>query len=525
MYEIAEKRAAALAEGGYGDCLKGRRIGLEKESLRTSPHGTIAQSPHPEALGSPLTHPFITTDYSEALLELITPPKPDPGSALAFLGDVHRFVYSRLRQQEMLWATSMPCMIEGEEGVPIARYGHSNVGMMKTVYRRGLGYRYGKVMQIIAGVHFNYSFSEAFWGALQEVEQDRRPLGEYKSDRYFGLLRNLQRLGWLIPFLFGASPAVCKSFLRGTATDLEEFDSDTLYSPYATSLRMGDIGYQNNRENEIGVKACYDSLEEYVDALTFAIETPYPGYQKIGVKVDGDYRQLNPNILQIENEYYSTVRPKQLLEGNEKPSLALKRRGVRYIELRSLDVNVFEPLGVNLEQLQFLEALSVFCLLHGSPRICPWERAEIDKNEMAAAHLGRKPGLKLIRNGEEIGLTEWALEVCEAMAPVCELLDGDDPGRPYSTALESQWRSVEEPDRTPSARMLREMRERGESFFAFASRKSREHQAFLSEPSLDAGAERLFTEEARRSIDKQREIEAADAMSFDRFLEEYFAQE
>jgi glutamate--cysteine ligase len=524
LYEIAQQRAVALAEGGHRDCLNGRRVGLEKESLRTAPRGSIAQSAHPESLGSPLTHPYITTDYSEALVELITPPAPDPASALAFLGDVHRFVYSHLGE-EMLWAASMPCVLEGEDGVPIARYGSSNAGMMKTVYRRGLGHRYGKVMQVIAGVHFNYSFSAAFWEALREVEGDRRALGEYTSDRYFGLLRNLQRVGWLIPYLFGASPAVCKSFLKGTATDLEEFDADTLYSPHATSLRMGDIGYQNNRENEIGVKACYDSLEEYVDTLTFAIETPYPGYEKIGVKVDGEYRQLNPNILQIENEYYSTVRPKQLLEGNEKPSLALKRRGVRYMELRSLDINVFDPLGVNLEQLRFLEALTLFCLLDESPRICPWERAEIDKNEMAAAHLGRKPGLELIRNGEKIAMTEWAREICRAMAPVCELLDGEDPARPYSAALENQRLAVEEPDRTPSARMLREMRERGESFFAFAYRKSREHQAALSASPLDARTQRLFTEEARRSIERQREIEAADDRSFDQYLQEYFAQE
>jgi len=523
LYKLVSQRVAALAEAGHGQLLKGRRIGIEKESLRTTPEGTIAQSPHPAALGSPLTNRYITTDYSEALLELITPPQPDAASALSFLSDVHRFVCPRL-DDETLWATSMPCVINADEGVPIARYGDSNAGMMKTVYRRGLGYRYGKVMQVIAGVHFNYSFSPEFRAALRDVERDSRPLGEYVSDRYFGLLRNLQRLGWLIPFLFGASPAVCKSFLKGTATDLEEFDEDTLYSPYATSLRMGDIGYQNNRENEVGVKACYDSLEEYVDALTFAIDTPYPGYEKIGVKVDGEYRQLNANILQIENEYYSTVRPKQLLSGNEKPTLALKRRGVRYIELRSLDVNIFEPLGVDEQQLHFLEALTLFCLLGESPRISPWERAEIDKNEMAAAHFGRKPGLNLVRNGEQIVLTDWAREICDGMAPVCALLDGDDPARPYATALTNQRRSVEDPDRTPSARMLREMRQRSESFFDFAFRKSQEHQACFAERELDAGTERLFTEEARKSLEQQREIELTEEVSFDRYLQEYFAQ-
>jgi len=524
LYRLVRQRAEALARADFAELLKGRGIGIEKEGLRTTPEGTIAQTRHPEGLGSPLTNPYITTDYSEALLELITPLEKDADSALSFLDEVQRFVYSRLGD-EMLWTTSMPCVIAGEEGVPIAQYGSSNAGMMKTVYRRGLGHRYGRVMQVIAGVHFNYSFSDEFWRALRVIEDDTRPLDTYVSDRYFAILRNLQRIGWLIPYLFGASPAVCKSFLKGTATDLEEFDKDTYYSPYATSLRMGDIGYQNNQENEIGMKACYDSLEEYVDALTFAIETPYPGYEKIGVKVNGKYRQLNSNILQIENEYYSTVRPKQLLHGNEKPTLGLKRRGVRYIELRSVDVNTFSPLGVDREQLYFLEALTLFCLLHESPLISPWERAEIDKNEMAAAHFGRKPGLKLVRNGEQSALTDWALEVCDGMEPVCALLDGGDPERPYSRALANQRRAVEDPERTPSARTLREMRERGEGFFRFAYRKSKEHQEYFTGRPLDERTERFFTEESRRSIEQQREIEAADQVNFDEFLEAYFAQE
>ncbi len=523
MYRNAEQRLATFVSTGRQALLRTGRIGLEKETLRVGADGKIAQTPHPQALGSPLTHPHITTDYSEALLELITPPASSAGEALEFLRDTHRFVYERVGE-ELLWATSMPCVVAGEEGVPIAQYGTSNAGQMKTVYRRGLGYRYGRVMQVIAGVHFNYSLDEAFWRALQEQEGDTRPLQEFSSERYFGLLRNLQRVGWLIPYLFGCSPAICKSFLGDKPTDLEEFDPHTWYGPHATSLRMGDIGYQNNKENEIGVKACYDSLAEYVDTLTFAIGTAYPGYEKIGVKVNGEYRQLNANILQIENEYYSTVRPKQILQGNEKPTLALKRRGVRYIELRSLDVNAFEPLGVSEAQLRFIEALVLLCLLDDSPRISPWERAEIDKNEMSAAHYGRQPGLMLRRNGEQLTLQAWALEICNSLAPVCQVLDGDAPARPYSRVLAEQRAAVLEPERTPSARMLAEMRERGEGFFDFAWRTSQQWRAWFAEQPLSPQREGFFAELAAHSLEEQHRIEAADRLSFDDYLAQYFTQ-
>lgn len=523
MYQHAQQRLAGLVAAGQAHTLKQGEIGLEKECLRVDAEGRISQRPHPAALGSPLTHPYITTDYSEALLELITPPFSERRAALDFLQQTHQFIAQHL-EDELLWATSMPCVIPDETDIPIAQYGRSNAGMMKTVYRRGLGYRYGRTMQVIAGVHFNYSFADSFWDAFQALEGDARPRQAFINDSYFALLRNLQRVGWLIPYLFGASPAVCKSFLDDYATDLELFDANTFYGPYATSLRMGDIGYQNNKENEIGMKACYDSLDEYVDTLSYAIETSYPGYEKIGVKVDGEWRQLNSNLLQIENEYYSTVRPKQLLEGNEKPTLALKRRGVRYVELRSLDINAFDPLGVSEAQICFIEALMVLCLLGESPRIFPWERAEIDKNEMRTAHRGREPGLELMRHGERIRLVDWAKEVCEAMVPVCELLDRDESATPYSDALSAQWAAIDDPEQTPSARMLAEMRRHREGFYPFARRMSEQHQRYFR--ALELAPERMefFTAAARESLARQQAIEAADSQSFDAYLADYFAQ-
>lgn len=499
------------------------RIGLEKETLRVNHEGRIADTPHPAVLGSALTNPYITTDYSEALLEFITPPFTQMQEALAFLRDVQQYVYSKL-DDEILWATSMPCVVAGETSIPVAEYGSSNAGRMKTIYRHGLGYRYGKVMQVIAGVHYNFSFADEFWLQYQAMLNNQQPLDEFISTNYFIQLRNLQRLGWLVPYLFGASPAVCKSFLGGKPTTLTEFNENTYYEPYATSLRMGDIGYQNNKESETGIKANYDNLESYTQSLNKAINTPCPEYEKIGVKVDGEYRQLNANILQIENEYYSTVRPKQITEPNEKPILALRRRGVRYIELRSLDVNAFDPMGINETQLYFLEAMMLYCLLQDSPLINVDERVAIDQNELDVAHRGREPGLMLTRRDGAISLRDWGLEICDEMQAICEYLDSSVEGTPYSHALQQQRAAILDPELTPSARMLAEMRGNGEGFYHFAQRKSLAHADYFRQLAIDAERKALLEQSVEESLRRQQEIEAADDCSLDDYLMRYFEQ-
>ena len=525
MFKLVESRVKELFAHNENGLLNGRQIGVEKESLRVSPEGGISQLEHPLSLGAALTNPYITTDYSEALLEFITPPSEHIESVLDFLRDSQVYVYKKLQQDEILWATSMPCVVAGESSIPIANYGSSNAGQMKSVYRRGLGHRYGRAMQVIAGVHFNYSLPESFWPIYKELLGDSElSLKDFQSEQYFSLIRNLQRYGWLIPYLFGASPAVCKSFIGGVATSLEEFDKNTYFEPYATSLRMGDIGYQNNKESETGVKACYRSLDSYVKTLQSAIETPFPEYEKIGIKVDGKYRQLNANLLQIENEYYSTVRPKQILQNNEKPIIALKKRGVRYVELRSLDVNAFDPLGINETQLRFIEIFMLFCLLSESEQICFSEREEIDQNELLVAHRGRDPSLNLNHNAAKLKLKDWSTDLLNGMQSVSELLDQHKEGTPYQDALQLQRNKIMDPELTPSARMLNEMRENKEGFYHFAKRMSEQHNEYFTSLDLSAEKNQFFEDETIKSIEKQKQIEMNDNLSFEDYLESYFEQ-
>ena len=498
-------------------------FGLEKESLRVSVNGGIALTPHPEALGSALTHPAITTDYSEALIEFITPPLGSVAQALDYLADLQAYVYRRL-EDEILWATSMPCVLHGDQNIPVARYGTSNAGRMKHIYRVGLGHRYGRVMQVIAGVHFNWSLADALWPAFRLIEGRVCGLRDFRDQRYMAQIRNLQRYGWLIPYLFGASPAVCKSFFLGQSTNLPSFDETTYYAPYATSLRMGDIGYQNSREEGLGIKACYDDVQRYADSLLRATLQPADAWEAIGVRDGQEYKQLNANILQIENEYYSTVRPKQVLDGLEKPSLALKRRGIRYIELRSLDVNAYHPLGIDEVQGRFLEVFLLFCLLADSPLIDAGERREIDRNLLDVAHRGREPRLQLQHRGVRLPMRAWALEILESMLPVCETLDAIEGGAWFEDAVDDQINKVRAPDMTPSGRMLDEMRDNGEGFYQFARRLSQQHHRFFVERELSQETVTTLDAMAIESLAEQARMESEPQTDFQRFLADYFEQ-
>lgn len=526
MYQQVEQRLQTIEQQQLHAALRESRTGLEKESLRVTPDSTLVQTDHPKVLGSALTHPWITTDYSESLIELITPPQERATDALDFLLDIETFVYQHL-DHELLWTTSMPCVLHGEDDIRIAEYGSSNAGLMKHVYRQGLAWRYGKTMQVIAGIHFNYSIAEAFWEPYQAVLGHQGNLRDFRDEQYMALTRNLLRYGWLIIYLFGTSPAICKSFLGGRKAPetMRELNEYTLYEPYGTSLRMGNIGYTNSKENASGVQVCYDSVQSYTNSLWKAIHTPSAEYEKIGVKVDGVYRQLNTNILQIENEYYSTVRPKQPLQRFEKPVHALQERGIKYIELRSVDINAFHPAGLTHEQLRFLEVFMHFCLLQASPKIDAQERKMINSNQMLVAHQGRKPQLMLEQPERQISLQKWGNELLEQMLRVADLLDKVHGENTYNFAVQQNLALINDPELTPSAQMMREMQDKGASFFNFAQSKSRQHRDFFLKRHLSPEREAEFIQMAKESLESQQAIEKSDNMGFDQFLHAYFAGE
>ena len=518
MFQKIEQRISKLQNSRQLHLLCGGKKGLEKESLRVLPDGQLAQTPHPEALGSALTHPYITTDYSEALLELITPPRNDVMETIDFMRAIHQFIYAKVKD-EFLWGTSMPCTVNGEESIPIAEYGSSNVGQMKHVYLRGLATRYGRFRQLVSGVHYNYSFPSQNWEQYQCLEENRQPLQKFITDAYFGLARNVLRYQWLITYLFGNSPALCKSFLNGRDSAFQSLDPDTYYEPYATSLRISGLGHTNCNSPSLNVS--YNNLDAYVCGLTHAIKTPYQPYVDKGVIINGEQWQLNANILQMENEYYSAVRPKQPTRSGERPTMALKKRGVQYVEIRLLDVDTFSPIAVNEMQLRFMEAFTLFCLLQDSPPLTPQEEAELSYNQKQVASNGRMPGLKLRCYGRDIAFWSWAMDIMAQLDAVCEALDQDEPDHPYSKALVHQKQLIRHSTLTPSAQILAEIRVAGESFSSYVLHKSKEHQATLIAEPLPAEKRVLFKKEAKKSIEKQRHLEERKEVSFESFLQSY----
>ncbi|TWI62949.1 glutamate-cysteine ligase [Pseudoduganella lurida] len=523
MSTLLTRRLALLAAEPHRAVLRGGLRGIERETLRVQPDGQLARTPHPAGWGSALTHPEITTDYAEALAEFITPAEGDIATTIDKLDGIHRYAYSKLGD-ELLWSQSMPAALPAEADIAIAWYGPSNLGMLKHVYRRGLAVRYGKAMQCIAGIHYNYSLDEALWRVLADNEPADRKLSRtaYQSEAYLALIRNFRRHSWLLMYLFGTSPALNSGFLRGKPHKLDTLSADTLYLPFATSLRMSDLGYQNDAQS--GLRPHENSLDSYVATLTRAVNQPYEPYRKIGTKdANGEWIQLSTNVIQIENEYYSTIRPKRVIRTGERPIQALCNRGVQYVEVRCLDVDPFEPVGVSVTTGRFLDAFLLFCALDDSPAISELEGEVLARNFARTVKEGRRPGLTLTVDGREVPLRDAGEALLARIRPAAELLDGLRGDTQHTDALGQQAPKLADPERTPSAAVLRELARHGNSFAAFGLAQSEQHAAYFRAhpPTTEEAA--YFDKLAQQSVAEQAEIDAAPRGSFDDYVKAYRA--
>ena len=497
--------------------LRGITRGFERECLRVDAAGQMARTLHPAALGSKLTHPWITTDYAEALLEFITPPSQEAGFELDFMRDIHRYVAAHI-DSELLWAGSMPCVLGDDKDIAIADYGSSNAARFKRVYREGLSWRYGRTMQTIAGVHYNWSLPEEFWFAMKDCCQGPGRMQDFVSERYFGLIRNFLRFGWLIPYLFGASPAVCESFLQGRKSDLLELVPGTRYGPYATSLRMSDLGYQNRAQANLQVS--FNSLAEYTQALEAAIRTPDPYYEEIGVRDGTAWKQLNACLLQTESEFYAAIRPKRVAA--ERPAKALRNHGVQYVEVRLFDLNPEIDIGIAPEQSTFADVLLLMCLFRDSPPITSREQSENHENKRRVVNRGRQPDLHLLAHNREQWFRPLAHELFDDMQPFAAMLDAAYGGKRYASTLQSLRERIDHPEITPSAQVLAGVREAG-GFFHYAKHWSERHQRQLLAQPLDAATAARFQASVEASFLKQREIEQQEQGSFEEFVAAYYA--
>lgn len=522
MNSILQQRLAALSATEHLTSIVGIRRGLERECLRTQPDGRLAATSHNVALGSALTHPLITTDFSESLLEFITPVDTDINTTLAQLADIHTFTLHQLGD-ERLWPVSMPCYIADQDEIQLAQYGSSNVGRMKTLYRQGLKNRYGSMMQAISGVHFNFSFPAGFWSHYSQVLDAPSAEQSFISAQYLALVRNYKRMAWLIVYLFGASPALCSSFIqdRERQYPFQQLGKGTLYLPYATSLRMSDLGYTNSAQSSL--KITYNSLDEYIAGLHEAITMPSAEYANIPCDAHHGYQQLNSTILQIENEFYSTIRPKRTAHSGERPTCALAARGVEYIEVRALDVNPFSPVGISAEQMRFLDVFLCFCLLSDSPSLSHDEQLVTEQNLRKVVTDGRRQTLELNDAGQPRLMLDWAETIFAELMAVAQWLDKAYGGELYQSTIKQFYLCLLDPAKTFSGQVLNTLLSSQQDNGPFALQIAERYRAELRQRDYQCYSKQELTTMAERSLQQQQEMEAADTISFDAYLQDYFA--
>ncbi|WP_201615595.1 glutamate--cysteine ligase [Psychrobacter urativorans] len=506
--------------------LTGMLRGIEKEGLRVRPDGYLTQTPHPAKLGSKLTHPSITTDYSESLLELITDPRESPKDTLNKLRQLHVLVYQALPENELMWPLSMPCMLSADDAdIPLADYGSSNTGKLKTLYRSGLGIRYGRRMQTIAGLHYNLSFGDGLFESWQEKvastqnQEQPQTLTEFKNDKYLGLIRNFKRLTSLVLYLLGASPSVCPCFIAGREHDLLLMNDSTYYKPTATSLRMGKLGYTNSVQEHLDIR--YNHLPEYIEGLRRAIQTPHESFQKLGLNDDnGNPIQINDHILQIENEYYSPIRPKQIAERGETPTEALERRGIAYVEFRAIDLDPYSDVGIRLSSACFLEVMALYCLFNDSPDLLPIEEEELAINLERVVNEGRRDGLHILNNGTEQPLEGWMLTHLANMRPLAAMLDAHYGGNDYRTAVALMQGKAVHSESTISAQVNADSERLG-SMWQLGFTLAKQHRELLLQQTLSPNTQAKYEVLVEKSILQQAELEEAETEDFMEFLQQY----
>ncbi len=527
---ISQQTVLRYTASAASDVLADIKRGIEKESLRATDNGRLSLAPHPEPLGSALCNSWLTTDFSESLLEFVTPTFNSPAEVLAHLETLHQFTAQKLPDDELLWPSSMPCILPDDASIPLAQYGSSNSATMKTAYRRGLGHRYGRAMQTVAGIHYNFSLPMTFWEQEKEAassEWSSKSLREYIDYRYLGLIRNFRRNYWLLIYLFGASPVADQSFVQGRSHALENRGSSgDIFLPYATSLRMGDLGYQSKAQESLFV--CYNQLDTYVTTLKSAIRTPYQPYAEFGVEKDGVYQQLSTAILQIENEFYSPIRPKRVTRSGQTPANALTEGGIEYIEVRCIDLDPDAACGLTLDTISFLDTFLLSCLFADSPLCDEVEFKKIAANQKIVVEQGRKPYLTLTKriDGQsvEVSMRDWAIELLDGMEAAGSILDAVYQDSAFTESLRRAKGKILDPALTPSGKVLESLDSSNESFMEHTLGQAKDYRMALRQQTIPPKLADGLSRAAAESWDQQRAIEESDELSFAEFLNAYFDQ-
>ena len=468
------------------------RCGLERESLRVDSKGNLSLKPHPKSFGSPLTNPFISTDFGEAQIEWMTPPLTTFAKSEKFLEYLIAYSYEKIGK-ELFWPYSFPCSLPEE--IQSAKYGSSYLAQTKEIYRKGLKYRYGSGVQMISGIHFNFSFTHSFWEFLYLEINPKESFSSFVNNSYFHLMRNFLRESYLLTYLFGSSPVMNRSLIKEVPKDLDLLDQETVFGKYATSLRMSSYGYYSCIQHQLSIS--YNDFNSYLSDMEYAISTPKEEYKKMGI-----YRG-DEQIQQLESEHYTKIRPKCILQEEETPLKGLKKRGVEYIEIRSIDLNPFIPLGINDEQLLFLHQFLLYCLFKRSPEISIKEAKSLTTDQLRVALEGRNPKLNLLSQGKKI---------LKEIEPIAHLLNEG-----YVENLKKQKEKLKFPELTPSAQVIQELTRKKENLRSFSLRQAKLHRKTLQEKKLPLKMREKLDKSCEESLFAKQVLETKS----EKFLQGY----
>ncbi len=514
----------------FDSIIKSKLIGLEKESLRYFHNGELANTHHPKAIGASLTHKNITTDYAESQLELITRPHNNALFTLEELHDIHSFIYSKIGSDQILWPLSMPSNLPRPKDIMTAKFGASNQGQIKELYRSGLGYRYGKIMQLICGIHFNFSFSKDFWQEyFVHIENTPNWNQSDVNNKYMATIRNYMRISWLITYLFGASPIINSKFITSdTAISnyLKPFKNHCYIADFGTSLRSSSLGYHN--KPKVNSIINYNSLEEYAKNIYQAVTTIDPEFEEIGLYRGNKQIQINCNILQIENEYYGIARPKPDEKYNHTPIFkTLLNKGIHYLELRNFDLNPFSPIGIDIEQCLFIEAVMYYCLLSESPEFDLKERIHIKKNIETVALLGRQPDLLLKDKSTEKPLQDLANNIFAELKNIAHYLDHIDNSTKYSMVMDKYQEYINDSELTPSAKINTLLKSHDIEYTQYFLSIAKENLQYFKTNPLSAEKLKYYENLASDSLTAKNKLEEKDRLqdfNINNYLADYYSR-
>ena len=359
-------------------------FGLEREGLRVTKEGLLSLKPHPEVFGDKKTNPYITTDFSESQLELVTPVFRTTGEAVDFLDSLYNIAALELND-EYIWPQSMPANTPDHQNIPIASFPNEK---KDEKYREYLKSKYGAKKQLISGIHINFSLGEQLISTLYEQSGRKQPFRSFKQNLYLKLTRNYLRYHWLLVYILGAANITHKSYDNECLADLEEMPRETYAHTDAISYRNSACGYQNKESIQLD----YSTLEGYIDSI----------YANIHKGKIMDIRELYvPVRLKGPNPVYS---PEDLL-----------RNGIEYVEIRTIDINPFVKSGMAAGDLQFIHLFLLYCLQKEESSYGNWQIESRQNSEKVASH-GLNRELALLRDGEAIPMERWALEIIGELA-------------------------------------------------------------------------------------------------------------